>query len=70
MSQRTPSHCDPIEVSVSVAAVRRPGENAFSWTTSGQGAKYGSFPFASTPAGVSRKLAGFASRSAVVPCMK
>jgi len=39
MSQRTPSHCDAIETSVSIAAVRRPGEKAFSWTTSGHGAK-------------------------------
>lgn len=44
MSQRTPSAWSPREVSVSTAAVRKSSLKALSWTTSGQGAKYGSRP--------------------------
>ena len=39
MSQRTPSHCAPMSISVSAMASRVLGEKAFSCTTSGQGGK-------------------------------
>ena len=39
MSQRTPSHWDAIESSVSATASRSSAENALSWTTSGHGGK-------------------------------
>jgi hypothetical protein len=39
MSQRSPSHCAPIDRSVCATASRSAGEKAFSWTTSGHGGK-------------------------------
>ena len=44
MSQRTPSAWPAMSTNVSIAAWRSDGENAFSWATSGHGAKYGSRP--------------------------
>ncbi len=44
MSQRTPSAWSPMATRVSTVAARSPSAKAFSWTTSGQGGKYGSRP--------------------------
>ena len=48
MSQRTPSHCPAISISVLAARVRRAGLKAFTCAVSVQAGKYGSRPCAKT----------------------